>query len=321
MARRRPVATARHDRRARRSTTSTSRRSTGAIADDLSLPHVWDIVAGVRRPGPARRRAARARPARRRRSSPSARRSPGSRSGRSSASALGDRVRPLAAGRAGVRAVRRRLARPSRSSPSRRSSSSRSRPTGCRSWSIATYLTFFPVTIASLRGLRAFDPRALELFRSYAASRRQILCKLRLPTSVPYLFTGAPDRGGRVASSARSSASRPARHRRRPRQRDHQLQPVLHRRARAPVGDDRHVHVARPRASSASSDSRERLRRRRGRYRPVERTRDRRPTRSTAPRTPPTGRRAGRSSRLAGVGKVVRRAATSAVDGARAGST
>jgi len=53
---------------------------------------------------------------------------------------------------------------------------------------IATYLTFFPVTVAALRGLRAADPRAFELMRSYAASRRQILWRLRLPASVPYLF-------------------------------------------------------------------------------------------------------------------------------------
>jgi NitT/TauT family transport system permease protein len=62
---------------------------------------------------------------------------------------------------------------------------------------VATYLTFFPVTIASMRGLRAFDPRALELFRSYAATRRQVLWQLRLPTSVPYLFSGF-----RVAAAA-----------------------------------------------------------------------------------------------------------------------
>ena len=54
---------------------------------------------------------------------------------------------------------------------------------------IATYLTFFPVTIAMIRGLRAFDTRAGELMRSYAASTRQVLWKLRLPTSVPYLFS------------------------------------------------------------------------------------------------------------------------------------
>ena len=55
---------------------------------------------------------------------------------------------------------------------------------------VATYLTFFPVTIAALRGLRSYDPRALELMRSYAASRGAILRKLRLPASRPYLFTG-----------------------------------------------------------------------------------------------------------------------------------
>lgn len=54
---------------------------------------------------------------------------------------------------------------------------------------IATYLTFFPVTIAMIRGLRSPDPRALELMRSFAASRRTILWKLRLPASLPYLFT------------------------------------------------------------------------------------------------------------------------------------
>ncbi len=54
---------------------------------------------------------------------------------------------------------------------------------------VATYLTFFPVTIAMLRGLRSFDVRALELMRSYAASRPQIYWKLRLPASLPYLFT------------------------------------------------------------------------------------------------------------------------------------
>jgi NitT/TauT family transport system permease protein len=53
---------------------------------------------------------------------------------------------------------------------------------------IATYLTFFPVTVAALRGLRAADPRAFELMRSYAASPGQILWRLRLPASVPYLF-------------------------------------------------------------------------------------------------------------------------------------
>jgi NitT/TauT family transport system permease protein len=53
---------------------------------------------------------------------------------------------------------------------------------------IAAYLTFFPVTINTLRGLTSVDPRALELMRSYAAHPLQILWRLRLPTSLPFLF-------------------------------------------------------------------------------------------------------------------------------------
>ena len=54
---------------------------------------------------------------------------------------------------------------------------------------ISAYLTFFPVTIAGIRGLRSPDPRALELMRSYAADWRAVLWKVRLPAAVPYLFT------------------------------------------------------------------------------------------------------------------------------------
>ncbi|MCU0494110.1 MAG: ABC transporter permease [Chloroflexaceae bacterium] len=54
---------------------------------------------------------------------------------------------------------------------------------------VAAYLTFFPVTIGMLRGLRATPPAALDLMRSYAASPLQVFFKLRLPSSLPYLFT------------------------------------------------------------------------------------------------------------------------------------
>jgi len=54
---------------------------------------------------------------------------------------------------------------------------------------ISAYLTFFPVTINTLRGLTSADPRALELMRSFAASPFQIFWKLKLPTSLPFLFT------------------------------------------------------------------------------------------------------------------------------------
>jgi NitT/TauT family transport system permease protein len=53
---------------------------------------------------------------------------------------------------------------------------------------IAAYLTFFPVAINTLRGLNSADRRAVELMRSYAASRWTILWKLRFPASLPFLF-------------------------------------------------------------------------------------------------------------------------------------
>jgi NitT/TauT family transport system permease protein len=54
---------------------------------------------------------------------------------------------------------------------------------------IAAYLTFFPVSINALRGLQSADPRAHELMSSYAASRWSVLWKLRVPASLPYLFS------------------------------------------------------------------------------------------------------------------------------------
>ena len=53
---------------------------------------------------------------------------------------------------------------------------------------IAAYLTFFPVTINTLRGLHSADARAVELMRSYAASRWRILWKLRVPAALPFIF-------------------------------------------------------------------------------------------------------------------------------------
>jgi NitT/TauT family transport system permease protein len=54
---------------------------------------------------------------------------------------------------------------------------------------ISAYLTFFPVTINTLRGLNSPKPTALELMRSYAATRWEIMWKLRFPAALPYIFT------------------------------------------------------------------------------------------------------------------------------------
>jgi NitT/TauT family transport system permease protein len=53
---------------------------------------------------------------------------------------------------------------------------------------IAAYLTFFPVTINTLRGLTSADRRAVELMRSYAAGPWSVLWKLRVPAALPYIF-------------------------------------------------------------------------------------------------------------------------------------
>ena len=54
---------------------------------------------------------------------------------------------------------------------------------------IAAYLTFFPVTINTLRGLQSPAAEQVELMRSYAAGRWTILWKLRLPAALPFVFT------------------------------------------------------------------------------------------------------------------------------------
>lgn len=54
---------------------------------------------------------------------------------------------------------------------------------------IAAYLTFFPVTINTLRGLRSVESTAVELMHAYAASTWTIMWKLRFPAALPLIFT------------------------------------------------------------------------------------------------------------------------------------
>ena len=53
---------------------------------------------------------------------------------------------------------------------------------------IATYLTFFPVAVNGLRGLKSPTPLALDFMRTNAASGNATLWKLRMPAAVPYLI-------------------------------------------------------------------------------------------------------------------------------------
>lgn len=54
---------------------------------------------------------------------------------------------------------------------------------------ISMYLSFFPVVVGMVKGLRAPDAMQLDLMRTWNASRRQVFAKLRWPAALPYLFT------------------------------------------------------------------------------------------------------------------------------------
>ncbi|MBV7380215.1 ABC transporter permease [Maritimibacter dapengensis] len=53
---------------------------------------------------------------------------------------------------------------------------------------ISAYLSFFPVVVGMVKGLRSPAMMDLDLMRTYSASRSQTFWKLRLPASMPYLF-------------------------------------------------------------------------------------------------------------------------------------
>ena len=55
--------------------------------------------------------------------------------------------------------------------------------------SIAAVLCFFPVFVNTLKGLTSVHPSAIELMRSYAAGEFEIFRRVRLPNSLPYLFS------------------------------------------------------------------------------------------------------------------------------------
>ena len=53
---------------------------------------------------------------------------------------------------------------------------------------IAAYLSFFPITVGMVKGLRSPDPLQLDLMRTYSATPGQTLLKLRAPASAPFFF-------------------------------------------------------------------------------------------------------------------------------------
>lgn len=55
---------------------------------------------------------------------------------------------------------------------------------------IAAILTFYPVAVNTLAGLKAVEKEKLELFYSYAATGPQFYWKLMIPAGIPSMFTG-----------------------------------------------------------------------------------------------------------------------------------
>jgi NitT/TauT family transport system permease protein len=55
---------------------------------------------------------------------------------------------------------------------------------------VAFLISFFPIIIDTAVGLRSISPDMIDLARSMGATRLQIFTRFRLPTSLPYLFSG-----------------------------------------------------------------------------------------------------------------------------------
>ncbi len=56
---------------------------------------------------------------------------------------------------------------------------------------VVALICFFPITVATLDGLRSVDPEATKMMRTLDASRLQILWRVEAPGALPFVFTGA----------------------------------------------------------------------------------------------------------------------------------
>ena len=53
---------------------------------------------------------------------------------------------------------------------------------------ISMYLSFFPIVVGMVKGLRSPDQMQIDQMRTWSATPSQLLWKLRFPSSLPYLF-------------------------------------------------------------------------------------------------------------------------------------
>lgn len=55
---------------------------------------------------------------------------------------------------------------------------------------VAFLITFFPILINTITGLTIIEPEMLDMMSSLRASKWQVFRKIRLPKSLPYMFSG-----------------------------------------------------------------------------------------------------------------------------------
>ena len=55
---------------------------------------------------------------------------------------------------------------------------------------VVALISFFPLVVNMVDGLRSVDPDAVKMFRTLGATPWQIFRKLQIPGSLPYLFSG-----------------------------------------------------------------------------------------------------------------------------------
>jgi ABC-type nitrate/sulfonate/bicarbonate transport system permease component len=55
---------------------------------------------------------------------------------------------------------------------------------------VVALISFFPIVVSMVDGLKAVDPESVNMMRTFGATRWQVFTKLQVPGSLPYLFSG-----------------------------------------------------------------------------------------------------------------------------------
>jgi ABC-type nitrate/sulfonate/bicarbonate transport system permease component len=55
---------------------------------------------------------------------------------------------------------------------------------------VVALITFFPIAVNTVDGLKAVDPEMVRLMRTFGASRSRIFREVRIPVAIPHIFTG-----------------------------------------------------------------------------------------------------------------------------------